>query len=89
MICSKMHTKVTIHPSHSTMIPNLGEDEATILGQVNILYTGLGIKVDIINSQVTAPQLILPTKTDSDNVQPGGLDETILREQVIIPDLQE
>jgi len=54
---------VTIHPSHSTMIPNLGEDEATILGQV------------------TAPQLILPTKTDSDNVQPGGLDETILREQ--------
>merc|ERR1719474_1291603 len=54
---------VTIHPSHSTMIPNLGEDEATILGQV------------------TAPQLIMPTKTDSDNVQPGGLDETILREQ--------
>ena len=73
------------------MIPNLGEDEATILGQVNIINPGLGIQVNIWEtiSQVTAPQLILPTKTDSDNVQPGGLDETILREQVIIPDLQE
>ena len=26
--------KVSIHPSHSVMIPNLGEDEAHILGQV-------------------------------------------------------
>ena len=26
--------KVSIHPSHSVMIPNLGEDEAEILGQV-------------------------------------------------------
>ena len=28
------HFKVSIHPSHSVMIPNLGEDEAEILGQV-------------------------------------------------------
>ena len=27
--------KVSIHPSHSVMIPQLGEDEADILGQVN------------------------------------------------------
>lgn len=54
---------VSIHPSHSVLIPNLGEDEADILGQVE------------------APQLILPTMTDSDNVKPGGLAETILAEK--------
>jgi len=54
---------VSIHPSHSVMIPNLGEDEADILGQVE------------------APQLILPTMTDSDNVMPGGLAETVLAEK--------
>ena len=27
------HPKVSIHPSHSVMIPQLGEDEAEILGQ--------------------------------------------------------
>lgn len=51
---------VSIHPSHPAMMPNLGEDEATIV------------------AQVAAPQLILPTKTDSDNVKPGGLDEATL-----------
>lgn len=54
---------VSIHPSHSVMIPQLGEDEADILGQVE------------------APQLFLPTMTDSDNVKPGGLSETVLAEK--------
>ena len=27
------HLKVSIHPSHSVMIPQLGEDEVDILGQ--------------------------------------------------------
>merc|ERR550525_735785 len=58
-----IHFKVSIHPSHSVLIPNLGEDEADILGQVE------------------APQLILPTMTDSDNVKPGGLAETVLAEK--------
>jgi len=57
---------VSIHPSHSVMIPQLGEDEADILGQVE------------------APQLFLPTMTDSDNVKPGGLSETVLAEKVVI-----
>jgi len=51
---------VSVHPSHSVLIPQLGEDEAEILGQVE------------------APQLFLPTMTDSDNVKPGGLGETVL-----------
>lgn len=54
---------VIIHPSHPTLIPDLGEDEASILGQVE------------------APQLILPTRTDSNNVQPGGLDENTLNKK--------
>jgi len=54
---------VSIHPSHSVMIPQMGEDEAEILGQVE------------------APQLFLPTMTDSDNVKPGGLGETVLAEK--------
>jgi len=54
---------VIVHPSHPTLIPDLGEDEASILGQVE------------------APQLILPTRTDSSNVQPGGLDENTLKEK--------
>ena len=29
--------KVSIHPSHSVMIPNLGEEEAEILGQVDLI----------------------------------------------------
>ena len=58
-----MHTKVTIHPSHSTMIPNLGEDEATILGQVNIIYSVLGIQVDIFISEKTS----LSSSTDIAN----------------------
>ena len=31
--------KVSIHPSHSVMIPNLGEDEADILGQVDLIQS--------------------------------------------------
>jgi len=54
---------VIVHPSHPTLIPDLGEDEASILGQVG------------------APQLIMPTRTDSNNVQPGGLDENTLKEK--------
>jgi len=54
---------VSIHPSHSVLIPQMGEDEADILGQVD------------------APQLFLPTMTDSDNVKPGGLSETVLAEK--------
>jgi len=54
---------VSIHPSHSVMIPQLGEDETEIL------------------EQVIAPQLLLPTMSDSDNVKPGGLTETILTEK--------
>ena len=34
--------------------------------------------------KVEAPQLILPTMTDSDNVKPGGLAETVLAEKVFI-----
>jgi len=54
---------VMVHPSHPTLIPDLGEDEAVILGQVG------------------APQMIMPTRTDSNNVQPGGLDENTLKEK--------
>ena len=32
-----------IHPSHATLIPDLGEDEASILGQVNFVPS-LGIQ---------------------------------------------
>ena len=32
--------------------------------------------------KVEAPQMIMPTRTDSNNVQPGGLDETTLKEKV-------
>ena len=34
--------------------------------------------------KVEAPQLFLPTMTDSDNVKPGGLSETALAEKVVI-----
>jgi len=54
---------VSVHPSHSVMIPQLGEDETEIL------------------EQVEAPQLLLPTMSDSDNVKPGGLTETVLIEK--------
>lgn len=35
--------------------------------------------------QVEAPQLLLPTMSDSDNVKPGGLTETVLTEKVVLP----
>lgn len=33
------HAQVSIHPSHSVMIPTLGEDEADILAQVTNFLT--------------------------------------------------
>ena len=57
-------------------MPNLGEDEATIVGQVTLL-------LHTLHPQVAAPQLMLPTKTDSDNVKPGGLDEATLTAKVV------
>ena len=75
--------QVSVHPSHPVLITNLGEDEAKILGQVHFSFKHWAFFSNPF--QVEAPQLMLPTMSDSANVKFGGLDENTLEEKVILP----
>jgi len=62
---------VSMHPSHSTIMPAVGDNEGDIYGQVK------------------SPQLIMPSRTDSENVKVGGLAEQTLVDKVTIIEFPE